>query len=78
MTSKRHSDASPDSGTTRALGSDWPRPVLGQHPTGVSVATAIAADGTPVALAVGSLTGSARSLPSRSPSSRAVLQLAED
>lgn len=56
MTSKRHSDASPDSGTTRALGSDWPRPVLGQHPTGVSVATAIAADGTPVALAVGSLT----------------------
>ena len=40
----------------RARDPGWFRQVLGQYPTGVSVVTAVAADGTPAALTVGSFT----------------------
>ncbi len=40
----------------RAHDQGWFRQVLGQYPTGVSVVTAIASDGAPVALTVGSFT----------------------
>jgi flavin reductase (DIM6/NTAB) family NADH-FMN oxidoreductase RutF len=39
-----------------AFDGEWFRQVLGQYPTGVSVVTAIGADGQPVGLAVGSFT----------------------
>ncbi len=40
----------------RAADAGWFRQVLGQYPTGVSVVTGIAADGTAIGLAVGSFT----------------------
>ncbi|MGI8677468.1 MAG: flavin reductase family protein [Jatrophihabitans sp.] len=43
-------------GPNRAEDADWFRRVLGQYPTGVSVVTGIAADGSAVGLAVGSFT----------------------
>lgn len=39
-----------------AFGSEWFRQVLGQYPTGVTVVTALDADGAPAGLAIGSFT----------------------